>query len=101
MSDANRSYDVIVAGSGAGGLSAAITAASKGLSVLVIEKAGKFGGTTARSGGWIWIPNNSQGSREGIQDSFEKARAYIEAEAGNHFDGDRVDAFLRETGAVP
>ena len=87
-------FDVIVAGSGAGGLSAAIVAADAGLSVLVIEKSDKFGGTTSRSGGWIWIPNNSHGKREGIEDSPEKARAYIEAEAGNQFDGRRVDAFI-------
>jgi len=88
-------YDVIIAGSGAGGLSTAITAAHNGLKVLVVEKSDKFGGTTARSGGWIWIPNNSQAKREGIADSIGKARAYIEAEAGNRFDAGRVDAFLR------
>lgn len=95
MVDKQEEFDVIVAGSGAGGLSAAIKAAAEGLSVLVVEKADKFGGTTSRSGGWIWIPNNSQGKREGIQDSREKARAYLRAEAGNHFDEERVEAFLR------
>ncbi|MFQ8432539.1 FAD-dependent oxidoreductase [Amaricoccus sp. W119] len=95
MTETKDEFDVIVAGSGAGGLSTAITAAYEGLSVLVIEKAEQFGGTTSRSGGWIWIPNNSQGKREGIQDSPEKARAYMQAEAGNQFDAERVDAFLR------
>lgn len=87
-------YDVIVAGSGAGGLATAVTAAAEGLSVLVIEKADKFGGTTSRSGGWIWIPENSHAKKEGFQDSQAKARTYIEAETGNHFDAARVDAFL-------
>lgn len=96
MAAADEEFDVVIAGSGAGGLSAAIAAASEGLSVLVIEKADKFGGTTARSGGWIWIPNNAQARAEGIDDTLEKARAYIEAEAGNNFDADRVDAFLRK-----
>jgi len=95
MTGWKKEYDVIVAGSGAGGLAAAITAAHQGLSVLVVEKAERFGGTTARSGGWIWIPNNSQGKQAGIADSAEKARAYIEAESGNHFDADRTDAFLK------
>lgn len=95
MAQGKNEYDVIVAGSGAGGLATAITAAHLGLSVLVVEKADKFGGTTARSGGWIWIPNNSQGKKEGIDDSVEKARAYIEAESGNHFDAARTDAFLK------
>lgn len=97
MSLNKQEFDVIIAGSGAGGLSAAITAAHEGLKVLVIEKSDKFGGTTSRSGGWIWIPNNSQAKAEGIADSFEKARSYIEAEAGNHFDGARVDAFLENS----
>jgi succinate dehydrogenase/fumarate reductase flavoprotein subunit len=87
-------FDVIVAGSGAGGLSTAIAAAHEGLSVLVIEKASQFGGTTSRSGGWIWIPGNSHAKAEGIEDSAEAARKYIEAEAGNQFDGARTDAFL-------
>lgn len=94
MSLPTEEFDVVIAGSGAGGLSTAITAADAGLSVLVVEKADKFGGTTSRSGGWIWIPNNSQAKREGIEDSVERARTYIENEAGNQFDGTRVDAFL-------
>lgn len=92
--DKQEEFDVVIAGSGAGGLSTAIKAASEGLSVLVVEKADKFGGTTARSGGWIWIPNNSQGQREGVGDSLDKARTYLKVEAGNHFDADRVEAFL-------
>lgn len=90
----SETYDVIIAGSGAGGLATAITAASEGLSVLVVEKAPHFGGTTARSGGWIWIPGNRQAAEAGFEDSAEKARGYIELEAGNHFDAARVDAFL-------
>ena len=48
--------DVLVVGSGAGGLSAAVSAAHRGLTVIVAEKEPVFGGTTARSGGWSWIP---------------------------------------------
>ena len=52
------SWDVIVVGSGAGAMTSAVVAADRGLSVLVIEKSDKFGGTSAISGGGIWIPNN-------------------------------------------
>ena len=90
----SETVDVLVIGSGAGGLSAAVTAAHRGLSVLVVEKEPVFGGTTARSGGWLWIPCNGPSAREGIQDSVESARTYLQHEAGNHFDPARVDAFL-------
>ena len=58
--------DVLVLGSGAGGLSTAVTAATQGLSVLVCEKEDVFGGTTAWSGGWMWIPRNPLATRAGI-----------------------------------
>ncbi|WP_084619103.1 FAD-dependent oxidoreductase [Thalassobaculum salexigens] len=93
-SPAAETVDVLVVGSGAGGLSAAVTAAHRGLSVLVVEKEPVFGGTTARSGGWLWIPCNGPSAREGIQDTLEAARTYLQHEAGNHFDPARVDAFL-------
>ena len=50
--------DILVVGSGAGGLSAAVSAAHRGLKALVVEKEPVFGGTSARSGGWSWIPMN-------------------------------------------
>jgi succinate dehydrogenase/fumarate reductase flavoprotein subunit len=88
-------YDVVVAGSGAGALAAAVTAAKGGLSVLVVEKEPLFGGTTALSGGVLWIPGNPKSRELGIEDDIEDARTYLKHEAGNHFDPDRVDAFLR------
>ena len=93
----NHVCDVLVIGSGAGGLSAAVSAAHRNLDVLVVEKEPVFGGTTARSGGWMWIPCNGPARREGVDDSLEKARTYLRHEAGDHFDAARVDAFL-ETG---
>src|SRR5687768_4263017 len=78
--------DVLVIGSGAGGLSTAVAAAHRGLDVLVVEKEPVFGGTTARSGGWMWIPNNAPAKRAGVDDSVEKARTYLIHETGEHFD---------------
>ena len=86
--------DVLVVGSGAGGLSAAVSAAHRGLKVIVVEKEPVFGGTSARSGGWSWIPMNGPARRAGVEDSVEAARTYLQGEAGAHFDPARVDAFL-------
>src|SRR5215475_5027032 len=69
--------DVVVAGSGAAGMTAALTAAHLGLSALVIEKAGSFGGSTARSGGGIWAPGNPVLRAAGVADTPEQARAYL------------------------
>ena len=77
-------------------MSAAITAAHHGLKVIIAEKQSTFGGTTARSGGWLWIPGTSLARRWGIVESQNQARTYLRHEAGNAFDAARVDAFLRE-----
>jgi succinate dehydrogenase/fumarate reductase flavoprotein subunit len=87
--------DVLVIGSGASGMAAAITARHHGLDVLVVEKAALFGGTTAVSGGWLWVPGNPLAAAQGIADDRDAARTYLRQEAGEHFDGARVDAFLR------
>lgn len=89
-----ETVDVLVIGSGAGGLSTAVAAAHRGLKVIVAEKESVFGGTTARSGGWMWIPNNAPAKRAGIDDSVEKARTYMRHETGDHYDSARVEAFL-------
>lgn len=86
--------DVLVVGSGAGGLASAVSAAHRGLKTLVVEKEPVFGGTTARSGGWMWIPNNAPAKRAGVKDSVEMATTYMKHETGEHFDSARVAAFL-------
>lgn len=87
-------YDVLVIGTGASGMSAAVTAAYEGLKVLVVEKASVYGGTTARSGGWLWIPGTKLAKEQGIHEPAGAARSYLQHEATTHFDGPRVDAFI-------
>jgi succinate dehydrogenase/fumarate reductase flavoprotein subunit len=86
--------DVLVVGSGAGGLSAACTAAHHGLEVIVAEKEPLFGGTTAYSAGVIWIPLNGHAVRAGLNDSRAAALRYLEAEIGVHLDRAKVAAFV-------
>jgi succinate dehydrogenase/fumarate reductase flavoprotein subunit len=90
----NYECDALVVGSGAAGMSAAVTAGHRGLNVLIVEKEPRFGGTTARSGGWLWIPGTSLARNWGIVESPQQARSYLRHEAGNSFDAARVDAFL-------
>ncbi len=86
--------DFLIIGAGAAGLTAALTARISGLQVIVVEKDAVYGGTTAQSGGFIWIPCNHQAAALGIKDSPALARTYISSEVPGHFDADRVDAFL-------
>lgn len=86
--------DVLVIGSGAAGLSAAVTAAWHGLQVIVVEKDDVLGGATAWSGGWMWVPCNPLAQRAGIVEDRSQPRTYLEHELGEHFDPDMIDAFL-------
>ena len=94
------SCDVLVIGSGAAGMTTAITARHFGSDVLVVEKEVVFGGTTARSGGWLWVPLNPLARQAGVSDSMARARNYIQHQAGNHFDETRVAAFLENAGPM-
>ena len=86
--------DVLVLGSGAGGLSAALASALRGLQTIVAEKSAFFGGTTAWSGGWIWIPCNPIAEQGGVRDSLEDARLYLSQRLGAQYDEALVDAYL-------
>jgi succinate dehydrogenase/fumarate reductase flavoprotein subunit len=89
-----HSCDVLVIGAGAAGLTTAITARKLGLDVLVVEKEPVFGGTTALSGGWLWVPCSSHALKAGIVDSLDSAREYLRSEIGASFDAAKVDAYL-------
>jgi succinate dehydrogenase/fumarate reductase flavoprotein subunit len=95
VADYDEQCDVLVVGSGAGGLAAALTAALEGLDVILVEKAGDIGGTTAYSGGFAWIPGNSLAKAAGVKDNIELARDYLRNLIGNAFDADRIESFLR------
>src|SRR5208337_4326169 len=87
-------WDVIVLGSGASGLTAAVRAAHAKLKVLVLEKASHFGGTTAISGGGIWIPNSPQSVAAGIVDPPEQVRQYVLEVIGKTARPELIDAYL-------
>lgn len=92
-----RTCDVLVIGSGAGGLSAAVTAAHAGLDVIVAEKTALIGGTTAWSGGWLWVPRNPLATEAGIHERIDSPLEYLTHEIGNRVTDPRIRTFL-ETG---
>ena len=91
----HREADVIVLGSGGAALTAAIAAYDFGAKdVVILEKSGMVGGTTAMSGGMLWIPNNLYQQAAGIADSDEDVVAYLDALAPGALDPDTLGAFL-------
>lgn len=87
----DASYDVVVVGSGAAGLTAGLTAKLQGMKSLVIEKTDRYGGASAISGGALWIPNNHIIKGAGVPDTHELARQYLDSTIG-----DRVPEELKE-----
>lgn len=96
----NDPVDLVVVGSGAAGLAAAVTAASYGLAVVVVEKDAVCGGATAWSGGWLWVPCNPLSRADGVVEDLALARTYLEHELGREFDAARVDALLEHGPAM-
>jgi 3-oxosteroid 1-dehydrogenase len=111
MSKWDHSYDFVSIGSGGGGLVGALRAADTGSSALVIEKQALIGGSTAMSGGMVWIPVNPLMREDGIHDSYVDGMAYFEEVVGDAgpgssrerrhaylTDGPRMVSFLRDQG---
>lgn len=82
----DESFDFVVVGSGGGSMCAGLVMREMEKSVLILEKTDLVGGTTARSGGVMWVPNNHLMKDEGVEDSFDKAAAHMEATAGQSLD---------------
>jgi 3-oxosteroid 1-dehydrogenase len=87
-------FDLIVVGSGAAGMTAALAAACAGLQPLLLEKAARVGGTTARSGGAVWIPDSAQHAAAGRAPDRDKARRYLDALVGTAADPALRSAYL-------
>jgi 3-oxosteroid 1-dehydrogenase len=92
--------DVLVLGSGGPGLVAAIAAHDAGAKVLLLEKTAKVGGTTAVSGGVVWVPNNHHMPEVGVPDSREEALVYALRLADGRSDPRLVERFLDTAPAV-
>ena len=98
----NQTYqtDVVIVGSGGGGMTAALVTHDAGLKTLIVEKTPYYGGSTARSGGGIWVPNNYLMRQAGVSDSLEEARIYMQATIGNRTPQASRDAYLYNVGPM-
>jgi 3-oxosteroid 1-dehydrogenase len=101
MTGFDETFDFVVVGSGGGSMCAALVARAAGKSAVVLEKTDQIGGTTARSGGVMWIPNNPYMAKAGVNDSLDDATAYLDSVVGDHNDTPgaskaRRTAFLEE-----
>ncbi len=101
MAEFDEQYDFVIVGSGAGSMAAALYMRTQDKRVLILEKTELVGGTTSRSGGVLWIPNNPFMARDGVQDSYEQAATYLESVTGGQKDApaatpERRHAFITE-----
>ena len=94
---ATETYDVIVVGSGSAGAMAALRSRELGLSVIILEKTHKYGGTSATSGGVLWIPDHKLAPND---DSREKALQYLDSIIGGPVQRDRLEAFVDNAPAM-
>lgn len=92
----NKEFDLVVVGSGAAGLSCAVAAKKRGLDVIVLEKEPVFGGTTALSGGVLWIPLSNHGKRQNPADTVERVRLFMKHETGSYFNEEAIDLFIEQ-----
>src|SRR6478736_9788538 len=89
-----ESVDVVVVGAGGAGMTAALAAKKRGLETVLIEKSSYFGGSTARSGGGVWIPNNYALKKAGQDDDPKLSRTYLDSIVGDVVPKVRRDTYL-------
>jgi 3-oxosteroid 1-dehydrogenase len=94
MSSLPSEVDVVVVGAGGAGMSAALAAAHQGLETVLLEKSAYFGGSTARSGGGVWIPDNYALKAAGQADGTTEAKRYLDAIVGDDVPKVRRDTYL-------
>jgi 3-oxosteroid 1-dehydrogenase len=94
MTNWDEEFDLVNVGSGAGGLAAAIAAGDSGLRAVVLEKTPRVGGNTVWSYGIVWVGNNDFARDQGIDDSFDQARAYLDYLGGGRNDPDVTASFI-------
>ncbi|GAA1658212.1 FAD-binding protein [Actinoplanes couchii] len=94
MSVFDHTYDIVVIGTGGAGFATALGAADEGLSVLLIDGSDKWGGSTAMSGGGMWMPDNPLMRRAAVRDSRDEALTYLEATVGDASTRARKEAFV-------
>ena len=100
VAQADWTTDVLVVGSGAGALTAALVAAELGVEPLVIEKGHLWGGTSATSGGTLWIPCSRHMREAGFEDTPDEAFAYIKALTGDEVPDSRIRAYIANAGKM-
>lgn len=94
MSEWDKQVDILVVGSGAGGLLSALVAAERHADVLIVEKEAEWGGTSATSGAGIWIPASEQARAEGFDDKVEEAFTYVRGLSADNVPDANIRAFV-------
>jgi 3-oxosteroid 1-dehydrogenase len=97
MGTVDETFDFVIVGSGGGAMCAALVVKAMGLEPVILEKTDLFGGTTAKSGGVMWVPNNRFMRRDGVADSTEQAMTYLDHVVGDHNDTPGATRERRQT----
>ena len=97
MTNWDYETDLLIVGSGAGGMTAALVGKLEGLDSLILEKTEYFGGSTALSGGFVWVPDNYVMAEMGLPDSHEKAALYLKTIIGDRVPQEKQEVYLQSS----